>query len=60
VESCWGAGSVKAVTDIGDLNDARTSVQNLQETGTLEATLEKKSGGKIKYRHRQHSKTETK
>jgi hypothetical protein len=59
-ESCWGATSVKAVTDIGNIDDARSSVQSLKETGTLEAAFEKKGGGKIKYHHTQHSKTETK
>ena len=59
-ESCWGVASVKAVTEIGNINDARASVKGLKETGTIEALFEKKGGGKIKYQHTQHSKTETK
>jgi|SRR5882762_3392227 len=59
-ESCWGAASVKAVTDLQDINDACKSVKCLRETGTIEASFKKKGGGKIKYRHTQHSKTEMK
>jgi len=46
--------------EIRNINDARASVKSLKETGTIEASFKKKGGGKIKYRHTQHSKTETK
>jgi hypothetical protein len=46
-ESCWGAASVKAVTDIGNINDAHTSVQSLKATGTLEAAFKKKDEGRL-------------
>jgi len=46
--------------EIGNINDACASVKGLKETGTIEALFEKKGGGKIKYWHMQHSKTETK
>jgi hypothetical protein len=59
-ESCWGAASVKAVTEIGNIDNAHASVKGLKEIGTIEASFKKKGGGKIKYWHTQHSKTETK
>ena len=59
-ESCWGVAPVKAVTEIGNIDDAHASVKGLKETGTIEVSFEKKGSGKIKYWHMQHSKTETK
>ena len=52
--------SVKAITEIGNIDDAHASVKGLKETATIEALFEKKGCGKIKYWHMQHSKTKTK
>jgi hypothetical protein len=58
--SCWGEPSVKAVTDLTNLKDARESVQGIKETGSITASFERKGKEAITYSHRQHTKTETK
>jgi hypothetical protein len=58
--SCWGEVSVKSITALANIEDARESVNSNQETGSITASFERKGKGKMTYSHRQHTKTETK
>jgi hypothetical protein len=58
--SCWGEASVKSITELSNIKDARESVKSIKETGSITASFERKGKGKVTYSHRQHMKTETK
>jgi hypothetical protein len=58
--ACWGEASVKAVTELASLGDARETVNGLRQTGSITAAFESKGKRKVSYSHKQHTKTETK
>jgi hypothetical protein len=61
VKSCWGDTAYQAAVDCQHANDARKSVvKPLMTTGTITAAFDRKGKGKVSYRHRQYTKTETK
>ena len=61
VKSCWGNAAYEAAKDCQHANDARESVvKPLTTSGTITAAFDRKGKGKVNYRHRQHTKTETK
>jgi hypothetical protein len=61
VKSCWGDAAYEAATNCQNANDARESiVKPLVKTGTITVAFDRKGKGKVTYRHRQHTKTETK
>lgn len=61
VKSCWGEAAYKVATACQHANDARdTVVKPLMKTGSLTAVFERKGKEIVRYRHRQHTKTETK
>jgi hypothetical protein len=59
--TCWGADAVNAAREAKDLAEARESVVNkyYQKDGTITASFQVKGKGKITYRHKQHSRSET-
>ncbi|KIJ94929.1 hypothetical protein K443DRAFT_109642, partial [Laccaria amethystina LaAM-08-1] len=61
VKSCWGDAAYEAATNCQNANNARESiVKPLVKTGTITVAFDRKGKGKVTYRHRQHTKTETK
>lgn len=61
IKMCWGEAAYEAATDCGHANEARQSVvKPLTMTGTITTAFDRKGKGKVSYRHRQHTKTETK
>ena len=61
VNSCWGDAAYEAAKDCQHANNARKSVvKPLTTLGTITAAFDRKGKGKVNYRHRQHTKTETK
>lgn len=61
VKSCWGDAAYEAAVDCQHANDARESViKLLMTTGTITVAFNRKEKAKVSYRHRQHTKTETK
>jgi hypothetical protein len=61
VKSCWGDAVYEAATNCQNANDARESiVKPLVKTGTITVAFDQKGKGKVTYRHRQHTKMETK
>ena len=58
--SCWGETAVTAVASLPNIKEARKSVIDFKNTGSITAAFEKKGRGKLTYSHRQHTKTETK
>ena len=61
VTSCWGKAAYEVAKACQHVNDAHESVvKPLTTTGTITAAFEQKGKGKVSYRHRQHTKKETK
>src|SRR5277367_4338586 len=61
VKSCWGEAAYEAAVNCQNANEARESIiQPLTTMGTITTAFERKGKGKVSYRHRLHTKTETK
>ena len=55
---CWGADTVKLATEAGDVGSARDTLSKSKD-GSIAAAFEIKGKGKVKYSHKQHTKTQT-
>ena len=46
--------------DCTNMKDARTAVDDIENTGSITAAFKRQGKGKVTYSHRQHTKMETK
>jgi hypothetical protein len=59
VRLCWGENVMKTICSAKDLAAARNGITEYTDKGSITASFEQKGKGKVYYRHRQHTHTET-